>query len=131
MTTTRSIWIKSLVSGLIMLVVSWLGASGQAAVSVLVGIVVALLNFWLLERLVSGILHRQTAGFKRLLPAFAAKGLILFGLLGFVVLKVPLEMGYFLLGLSCVVAGIILEGFQGLFFGPAAAGPNGEKQGED
>lgn len=131
LTTTRSIWIKSVASGLIMLVVSGLSASGEAVFSVGIGIAVALLNFWLLERLVSGLLQRQTASIKRLLAAFAAKGLILFGMLGYVVLKVPLEIGYFLLGLSCVVAGIILEGLQGLFFGSAVSNSIGEQQDED
>ena len=117
MTTTRSIWIKSLVSGLLILLGSVIWASPRAGISVAVGILLALANFWLLERLVSGILNRQATSSKRLLLTFATKILILFGLIGLVVLKMPLDMAFFLLGLSCVVAGIVLEGLQGLFFG--------------
>ena len=119
MTSTRSIWIKSLVSGGLLLIGSLVWGSQVAFLSVLVGIGVALANFWLLERLVTGLIHRESRNTKRLFVTFVVKLILVFGVIGFVVLKVPLAMGWLLLGLSCVVAGIVLEGVQGLLFGPA------------
>jgi hypothetical protein len=115
LTKTRSIWLKSLGVGLLMLIGSLYFGNVEAAFSVAIGMAIAIVNFWLLERLIQKILGGGPKQPKRLILLFVAKVVLLLGVLGFVVLKVPMQAGYFLLGLSCIVGGIILEGLTGLF----------------
>ncbi len=88
--------------------------SRTATLSVAIGIAIAVANFWLLERLVTGLINREETSSKRLLLIFIAKAAVLFGVLGYVVLKVPIVVVPFLVGLSCIVIGIVLEGIWGL-----------------
>ena len=118
LTRTRSIWIKSLVIGLLMLVGSLFVVSRVATISIGIGVGIAVANFWLLEQLVVKLLSQKKRSLTRLVLIFLAKVLILFGVIGFVVLKVPIEALPFLLGLSCIVIGIVLEGIMGFFRQP-------------
>ena len=115
MTRTRSIWIKSLVAGLLTGVGTLYFVGHEALVSVGLGVGIATINFWLLERLVTGLVDRNRIRRRQLLIIFLSKAALLFGVLGYVVLKVPIQAGPFLLGLSCIVMGIVLEGITGLF----------------
>ncbi len=98
-----------------MLIWSLFFVNREAAASVLIGVLIALANFWLLERLAIGLLGRKKASTTRLVLMFIAKMAILFGVLAFVVLRVPIQPLYFLLGLSCIVVGIVAEGIIGMF----------------
>lgn len=115
MTKTRSIWLKSLGVGLLALVGSLFFLSVEAAISVSIGIAIALVNFWLLERLVKGLVSQEVKKPLRLVLIFVLKVGFIFGALSIVILKMSIETVPFLLGLSCVVGGILLEGISGLF----------------
>lgn len=91
-------------------------ASLVAAMNVLMGVAIALTNFWLLEQLVKRMASQKKKSFIRLILIFIAKLAVLFGVIGFVVLKVPIQVIPFLLGLSAVVMGIVLQGIMDLLF---------------
>ncbi len=113
MTRTGSIWKKSLVAGACAVAGSWVFFSQTAAVSALLGVVIAIANFWLLERLVSGFASKQKVSPAKLLVIFLCKALVMFGAIGFVVMKLSIEAVPFLIGLSCLVIGITLDGLLG------------------
>jgi len=117
MTKTGSIWVQSLLVGLLSLVGVMVFLSIKAGVSVGIGMALALTNFWLLERLVKEVVKAGSPNKRRLIAMIVAKGIVFFGILGFVVMKVPIEAGPLLLGLSCVVGGIVLEGIKNIFVG--------------
>jgi hypothetical protein len=116
LTKTKSIWIKSLVAGLLMLVGSLFFTNQAATMSIGIGVAIAVANFWLLERLVKALVSQKEVNSGRVVLIFIVKLLVLFGVLGFVMLKVPVEALAFLFGLSCIVVGIVFEGITSLLF---------------
>ncbi len=114
MTTTRPIWIKSAACGLLMVIGSLIWFSKEVSLSVAVGAVVALANFWLLEYLIRGMFQRGSRKSYRLLLSFLAKGVLVFGGLALVVKTIALDPVPLLVGLSAVVMGIVWEGLVGL-----------------
>jgi hypothetical protein len=108
-----------------MLVGSLFFVDQAATMSVGIGVAIAIANFWLLERLVNALVGKKKINLRRLILIFIAKVAVLFGVLGFVVLKVPLEAFAFLLGLSCIVLGIMIEGVTDLFGGSQSSTEEG------
>jgi hypothetical protein len=117
LTKTRPIWIKILLSAIVMNIMA-LVAYPPMMISVLSGSLIALANFWLLERLVGGLIGRadgRAVNMGKMLLTFVAKLAIILGVLALVMMQTPIEIIPFLIGLSCVFVGIVFEGVTGLF----------------
>jgi hypothetical protein len=106
------------------LAIYWKGE--VAGMSAFLGVVLALVNFWLWTWLGKALVQKQSVKPIKLAAVFVIKMLGLFGSLAVVLLYVPAHMLSFLAGLSVIFLAIAWEGLMGLKEGDEA--PNKEDE---